>query len=63
LFVPITCRLSRHLLRPPSACAPPSAPTDVPSVIIARTDALGAFLLTSDIDPRDKVFCTGSVHC
>ncbi|MCC6276609.1 MAG: isocitrate lyase [Oligoflexia bacterium] len=33
---------------------------DVPSVIIARTDALGATLLTSDIDPADKAFCTGA---
>lgn len=32
---------------------------DVPTVIIARTDALGAYLLTSDIDERDRVFCTG----
>lgn len=32
---------------------------DVPTVIIARTDALGAYLLTSDIDDRDKPFCTG----
>jgi isocitrate lyase len=32
---------------------------DTPTVIIARTDALGAYLLTSDIDPRDKAFCTG----
>ncbi len=32
---------------------------DVPTVIIARTDALGAYLLTSDIDPRDKAMCTG----
>lgn len=32
---------------------------DVPTVIVARTDALGAYLLTSDIDPRDKEFCTG----
>eukprot|EP00798_Chlamydomonas_sp_ICE-L_P018495 gene18495-24992_t len=32
---------------------------DVPAVIIARTDALGAYLLTSDIDERDKKFCTG----
>jgi isocitrate lyase len=31
----------------------------VPSVIIARTDANGAFLLTSDVDPRDQVFLTG----
>jgi isocitrate lyase len=32
---------------------------DTPTIIIARTDALGAYLLTSDIDPRDKPFCTG----
>jgi isocitrate lyase len=31
----------------------------VPTVIVARTDANGANLLTSDIDPRDKAFCTG----
>jgi len=31
----------------------------VPSVLIARTDANGADLLTSDIDPYDKPFCTG----
>nr|CAC86131.1 isocitrate lyase [Polytomella sp. Pringsheim 198.80] len=32
---------------------------NVPTLIIARTDALGAYLLTSDIDERDKAFCTG----
>lgn len=32
---------------------------DVPTVLIARTDALDAFLLTSDVDDRDKPFCTG----
>ena len=31
----------------------------VSTLIVARTDALGATLLTSDIDPRDKSFCTG----
>jgi isocitrate lyase len=31
----------------------------VPTIIVARTDAQGAFLLTSDIDPRDKPFLTG----
>ena len=31
----------------------------VSTVIIARTDANGAALLTSDIDDRDKSFCTG----
>lgn len=32
----------------------------VPTVIIARTDALAADLLTSDIDPRDQEFVTGT---
>jgi len=31
----------------------------VPSILIARTDANGAKLLTSDIDPRDHEFLTG----
>ncbi|HEX5961410.1 MAG TPA: isocitrate lyase [Rhodanobacteraceae bacterium] len=31
----------------------------VPTLIVARTDAMGAGLLTSDIDPRDRGFCTG----
>ncbi|MCB1626094.1 MAG: isocitrate lyase [Xanthomonadales bacterium] len=31
----------------------------VPSIIVARTDALGANLLTSDVDDNDKPFCTG----
>jgi isocitrate lyase len=31
----------------------------VPSVLIARTDALSAKLLTSDHDPRDRAFLTG----
>jgi isocitrate lyase len=32
---------------------------DVPTVLVARTDADAARLLTSDIDPRDREFCTG----
>ncbi|HTU74266.1 MAG TPA: isocitrate lyase [Trebonia sp.] len=32
---------------------------DVPSLVIARTDAHAATLLTSDIDPRDAEFVTG----
>jgi isocitrate lyase len=32
---------------------------DVPTVLIARTDADSAALLTSDIDPVDRRFCTG----
>ncbi len=31
----------------------------VPSIIVARTDALAADLITSDIDDNDKPFCTG----
>ena len=31
----------------------------VPTVLIARTDAESAKLLTSDIDERDRAFCTG----
>ncbi len=32
---------------------------DVPTLIVARTDADSARLLTSDIDPRDREFLTG----
>ncbi|NIR29447.1 MAG: isocitrate lyase [Gammaproteobacteria bacterium] len=32
---------------------------DVPTVLIARTDALSATLLTSDVDARDREFVTG----
>jgi isocitrate lyase len=32
---------------------------DVPTLIVARTDSLGANLLTSDIDERDARFATG----
>ncbi|MFD1204853.1 MULTISPECIES: isocitrate lyase [Sporosarcina] len=32
---------------------------DVPTIIIARTDADAADLITSDIDPRDQEFITG----
>jgi len=31
----------------------------VPTLVIARTDANGATLLTSDVDARDRPFCTG----
>ncbi len=31
----------------------------VPTLVVARTDSLGANLLTSDVDPRDQEFCTG----
>ncbi len=32
---------------------------DVPTVLVARTDALSASLLTSDVDPVDAAFLTG----
>ena len=32
---------------------------DVPTVLVARTDALSATLLTSDVDPADAEFLTG----
>ena len=31
----------------------------VPTILLARTDAEAATLLTSDVDPRDREFCTG----
>ena len=31
----------------------------VPTLLVARTDALGAKLLTSDVDPHDHAFVTG----
>jgi isocitrate lyase len=35
---------------------------DVPTVLVARTDADSAHLLTSDIDPRDRVFLAGGAR-
>jgi isocitrate lyase len=32
---------------------------DVPTLLVARTDALSAALLTSDVDEDDTAFCTG----
>jgi isocitrate lyase len=32
---------------------------DVPTLIVARTDANGAHLITTDVDPRDRPFLTG----
>jgi isocitrate lyase len=32
---------------------------NVPTLVVARTDSLGATLLTSDVDERDRQFCTG----
>ena len=33
--------------------------TDVPTVLVSRTDALSGSLLTTDVDPRDRKFTTG----
>ena len=35
---------------------------DVPTLVIARTDAQAATLLTSDVDERDQPFVTGDAH-
>jgi isocitrate lyase len=32
---------------------------DVPTIVVARTDANAATLITSDVDPRDREFITG----
>ncbi len=45
-FAPSTARLAADV-------------AGVPTVLIARTDAHSANLLTSDIDDADKPFCTG----
>jgi isocitrate/methylisocitrate lyase len=31
----------------------------VPTLVVARTDSLGATLITSDVDERDQAYCTG----
>ncbi len=50
-----TCNFIRTLV----AARLASDVMDVPTVIVARTDALGATYLTSDIDPQDRKFITG----
>ncbi|HUF29232.1 MAG TPA: isocitrate lyase, partial [Gemmatimonadaceae bacterium] len=48
-----------HFIRVLTAARLASDVLDVPTVLIARTDADSAALLTSDVDPRDAEFCTG----
>ena len=48
-----------HFIRTLQAARLAADVMDVPTLVIARTDANGAYLLTSDIDPRDQEFCTG----
>lgn len=44
---------------PPRAARLAADVAGTPTVLIARTDAHSANLLTSDIDDADKPFCTG----
>jgi isocitrate lyase len=48
-----------HFLRTLTAARLAADVLDVPTIVVARTDALGATLLTSDIDERDRRFTTG----
>src|SRR5437867_643911 len=48
-----------HFIRTLAAARLAADVLDVPTVLIARTDAHSAKLLTSDIDARDREFCTG----
>jgi isocitrate lyase len=48
-----------HFIRVLTAARLAADVLDVPTLLIARTDADSATLLTSDIDPRDAEFCTG----
>ena len=50
---------SAHFIRSLVAARLAADVCGVPSLVIARTDALGAQLLTSDIDPVDQPFLTG----
>jgi isocitrate lyase len=48
-----------HFIRVLTAARLAADVLDVPTVLIARTDADSASLLTSDVDPRDAEFCSG----
>src|SRR5438093_6363926 len=48
-----------HFVRTLNAARLAADVLDVPSVLVARTDALSAALLTSDVDDADRGFCTG----
>src|SRR5690349_9866630 len=50
---------TRHAVRNLIAARLAADVSNVPTIIIARTDANGAKLLTSDIDERDREFLTG----
>jgi isocitrate lyase len=48
-----------HFLRTLTAARLAADVLDVPTILIARTDANAAELLTSDVDEYDRPFCTG----
>jgi isocitrate lyase len=48
-----------HFIRTLSAARLAADVLDVPTLLVARTDANGAQLLTSDVDERDRPFMTG----
>jgi isocitrate lyase len=48
-----------HFVRTLTAARLAADVLDVPTVLVARTDALSAALLTSDVDPADTAFLTG----
>src|SRR5205809_1794928 len=48
-----------HFLRMLAAARLAAEVCDVPTVLVARTDALSATLITSDADPTDEEFITG----
>ena len=48
-----------HFVRTLTAARLAADVLDVPTVLIARTDALSSSLLTSDVDPADAEFLTG----
>ena len=50
---------TEQFLRMLAAARLASDVADVPTLVIARTDALSATLLTSDVDERDRPFLTG----
>jgi isocitrate lyase len=50
---------TRHAVRNLVAARLAADVSSVPTIIIARTDANGAKLLTSDVDERDREFLTG----
>jgi isocitrate lyase len=50
---------SSQFIRTLSAARLAADVLDVPTLLVARTDALSATLLTSDIDESDRAFCTG----